>query len=99
MARLIGTGAAALLLGTLAAMPAHADGFPPYFGFSSYYGGPAPYYTQDTDVHQTTRLEAGQETFGTRTYTAGGPFWGYKANQKRSLAPRYRKARYVRVKG
>ena len=76
-----------------------ADGYPPYFGFSGYYGQPAPYYTRDSDVHQATRYEGGSSAFGVRTYTAGGPFWGYKANTHQAVAPRHRKARYVRVRG
>lgn len=80
-------------------VPALAEGFPPYYGFSGYFGQPAPYYTLDTDVHQKTTFEGGSPAFGTRTYTAGGPFWGYKANSRHRLAPRHRKARYVRVRG
>lgn len=81
------------------AAPALADGYMPYYGFSGYYGRPAPYYTLDTDVHQTTRYEDGSPAFGTRTYTAGGPFWGYKAYTRHRLAPHRRKARYIRVRG
>jgi hypothetical protein len=91
---------ACVLLGGMSAVPAMAEGFPPYFGFSGYYGAPTTYYTQDTDVHQSTRLEAGSSAFGTRTYTRGGPFWGYQPVQRRVGGHHhYRKARYVRVKG
>lgn len=86
------------LFGALAATPALADGYPPYFGFSGYFGGPATFYTPDTDVQQTTRLEAGSSAFGTRTYTAGGPFWHYKPSRSGGF-PGHRRVRYVRVKG
>lgn len=87
-----------VLAGAMAGTPALADGYPPYFGFSGYFGGPAPYYIRDTDVHQSTRMEGGYQALGVRTYTAGGPFWGYKANV-RPAGARHRKARHVRVKG
>ena len=94
--------ASALILGaaTLAAGPAGAT---PYYGFSGYYGGPATYYTHDTDIHQTTRLEGGSPTFGVRTYTAGGPFWRYQnarpASVYRVHRHRYRHVRAIRVRG
>lgn len=94
--------ASALILGvaTLAAGPAGAT---PYYGFSGYYGGPSTYYTNDPDIHQTTRLEGGTPTFGVRTYTAGGPFWRYRnaqpARVHRVQRQRYRHVRAIQVRG
>jgi hypothetical protein len=97
--------ALAFLALALAAGPAAAEGFPPYFGFSGYFGGPTTYYTHDTDVHQTTRLENGSELFGERTYTAGGPFWRYQPNARTVVRHTvykrrvYRRVRGIEVKG
>lgn len=64
-----------------------ADGYPPFFGYSGYFGQPTPYYTHDPDVHQSTTMVDGYQGFGVRTYTTGGPFWGYKSTRTRRLAP------------
>lgn len=97
--RLVQALATFAAFGALASVPALAGGAVPYYGFSGYYGGPATYYTHDTDVHQTTRMDGGSQAFGTRTYTAGGPFWHYKANNRTLHRERRRQARYIRVKG
>ena len=91
----IGVGFAALVL---AGGDARAE---PFFGYSSYFGGPATYYTRTTDVHQVTIPRDGYYGFGVTTYTAGGPFWGYKpSGYNRSLRVRYRRdRRAIRVKG
>ena len=70
----------------------------PFFGYSGYFGGPATYYTRSNDVHQVTIPRDGYFAFGVTTYTAGGPFWGYKpSGYNRSLRVRSRRA--IRVKG
>lgn len=89
-------GLAALALGLVAAAPAaRADGYPPFFGYSAYFGGPAPYFTPDTDVQQTTLHREDSAGFGTRTYHRGGPFWGYRPARVRAshAAPRPYRAR------
>lgn len=77
---------------------ARADGYMPYYGFSGYYGGPSVYYTRDTDVQQSTMMREGEQGFGTRTYTSGGPFWRYKAKGVGQLPPR-RHREVIRVRG
>ena len=68
-----GAGGALLFLGTLAGASAE-----PFYGYSGYFGGPAPYYTLDTDVHQSSTRSEGLPGFGTRVYTEGGPFWHWR---------------------
>lgn len=75
---------------------ARADGSIPFYGYSGYYGAPAVFYTRDGDVQQTTRPIDGKQGIGVRTYTSGGPFFGYKPVHARSL-PRRREA--IRVRG
>lgn len=77
---------------------ARADGYLPYYGFSGYYGGPSVYYTHGTDVQQTTAMQGGDQGFGTRTYTSGGPFWRYHAKGIGRL-PARREREALRVKG
>ncbi len=88
----------AVAAGVLLSGAAKAEGFPPFFGYSGYYGSPTTFYTRDPDVHQTTRMESGSQTFGVRTYTSGGPFWGYKHNSQGFRARRYHRAP-IRVRG
>lgn len=47
----------------------------PYYGYSGYFGGPAPYYTHASDVQMSSTRSLGLTGFGTRVYTRGGPFW------------------------
>lgn len=75
---------------------AQADGNIPFYGYSGYFGAPAVFYTRDGDVQQTTRPIDGKQGVGVRTYTTGGPFFGYKPAHTRSL-PRRREA--LRVRG
>ena len=90
----IGFGFAALG----AVTPSLADGYPPFYGYSSYLGRPAVYYSRDLDVQQSTRPVAGELGFGVTTYTTGGPFFGYKA--ARTLRHPVRRHREVlRVRG
>lgn len=85
-----------LALGLVAgAASARADGYVPFYGYADYYGGPAIYYSHDTDVQQTTRPEDGSLGFGVRTYSAGGPFWAYKPVRPASLSPARRHHRKV----
>ena len=81
-----------------AAAPAQAGGSSPYYGFSGYFGGPATYYTRDTDVQQATTMRDGSQGAGVRTYTPGGPFWRYKPVGGRPLPRRY-DDEAIRVKG
>ncbi|WP_375461310.1 hypothetical protein [uncultured Enterovirga sp.] len=84
-------GAAAVI----AATAAQADSFPPFYGYSGYFGAPTTYYTRDLDVQQSTRMRDGYQGFGVRTYTTGGPFWGYKSHRRLLRARR----EGLRVKG
>lgn len=86
-------GAASLI----AATAVQADGFPPFYGYSGYFGAPTTYYTRDPDVQQVTTIVDGYQGFGTRTYTTGGPFWGYKTHRRILRERRSREA--LRVKG
>ncbi|MBV9078004.1 MAG: hypothetical protein JO048_11025, partial [Methylobacteriaceae bacterium] len=65
--------AACFALAALAAAPASADGYPPFYGYSPYFGRPAPYFTAESDVQQVTTVAE----FPVRTYYRGGPFYGY----------------------
>ena len=76
---------------------AQADSFPPFYGYSGYFGAPTTYYTRDPDVQQVTTIKDGYQGFGTRTYTTGGPFWGYKSHRRFLREQRSRDA--LRVKG
>lgn len=84
--------------GLLGAVPAKADGMPPFYGYSGYFGQPAVYYTRGTDVQQATTMRDGYQGFGVTTYTAGGPFWRYKPNMIHSL-PYRRHREVIRVRG
>lgn len=93
MAKVMGLGVAAYCLGMLGLGTAHADGYPPFYGYSPYFGGPRTYFTPDDDVRSASTLSAGLPAFGTRTYYRGGPFWHYKAvGVRRAYHPhRYRR--------
>ncbi len=80
---------AAGLLGASSAV--RADGYPPFFGYSPYFGGPTTYFTGEDTIREVTRPDTGGEYgFGTRTYYRGGPFWAYQATPRRAIA----RARY-----
>ena len=70
----------------------------PFYGYSGYVGGPAPYYTQSPEIHQTTTPRGGVLDFGIRTYTTGGPFWGYRAVHGRGRVV-VRRSRHISVRG
>lgn len=89
-------GAASIALGWLGAGgPVQADGYPPFYGYSTYFGGPAPYFSLETDVQQATAFPGGDPGFGTRTYYRGGPFWTYRPARARGAftGPRERRTR------
>ncbi len=96
MPRLTAFGFGLVVLGL--ATPCLADGYPPFFGYSSYLGRPAVYYTRDHDVQQSTRPVTGELGFGVTTYTPGGPFYGYKAVRSLRHPVRYRRE-VLRVRG
>ena len=56
---------------------AQASGYPAFYGYSSYLGGPTTYFSREDDVGQATTRRDGPDGFGTRTYYRGGPFWTY----------------------
>ncbi len=96
---------AALIVGlVVGASAARADGYPPFYGYSTYFGGPATYFTDDTDVQQVTKPLDGVFGFGTRTYYRGGPFWALHPSRVRT-ATRYSRSHHrhrraaLRVKG
>lgn len=89
--------AAMVAIGMVAATSAQADGFPPFYGYSGYFGAPTTFYTRDPDVQQVTRIKDGHQGFGTRTYTTGGPFWGYKSHRR--VLREHRSRGTLRVKG
>lgn len=78
--------------------PARADGFPPYYGYSTYFGGPVTYFTHEPDVQQATAFRNGVPT--TRTYYRGGPFYGYRPNApERFHVGRHGRRKVVRARG
>lgn len=79
-----GSMLAGLALGLgLAATAAQADGYPPFYGYSEYFGAPRTYFTPDDTIGETTTETNGQYGFGKRTYYRGGPFWEYGYNLRR----------------
>lgn len=69
---------------------ARADSYPPFYGYSPYFGGPTTYFTPDSDVHSASTLSEGLPGFGTRTYYRGGPFYRYRPNVvRRAVYPRH----------
>ena len=66
-----------------AAGAAQADGYPPFYGYSPYLGGPAPYFTPDDTIYQATTESGGDhrnggpgsfpDTFAARAEAAGTP--------------------------
>lgn len=77
-------------------MGASGAGAEPFYGYSGYFGGPAPYYTLDTDVHQSSTRSVGLPGFGTRVYTEGGPFWHWRPfGYARVYSPRRERRRVV----
>lgn len=96
----ISVAAVAFAASVLGGGTAFADGFPPFFGYSGYFGQPVVYYTHDHDVQQATTFRDGEAGFGVRTYTTGGPFWGYKTNRIRhSVSARRHLRKGIQVKG
>ena len=90
------TIAAALAVGAAFAAPAHADGFPPFYGYSPYLGGPAVYFTPEEDVRVASVIGEGLPGMGTRTYYRGGPFFTYQSvRPTRAYAPRQTRRRPV----
>lgn len=88
------TTVAAAILTVAAAPAALADGRTPFYGYSTYFGGPAPYYTGDTDVHSASTQSVGLPGMGTRTYTEGGPFWHHRGDRSvRAYYPRNHRRR------
>lgn len=86
---------AAAVLALSGVSPALADGYPPFYGYSPYFGGPATYFSPDADVQQVTKFKDGEPGFGTRTYYRGGPFWTYRPTTVRG---RYTGARERRAR-
>ena len=77
---------------------ARADGYPPFYGYSDYFGGPRVYFTPDDTIRETTSEVGGEYGFGTRTYYRGGPFWGYGRDVRRPVyASRERVRRHRRA--
>ena len=82
-------GLAAVCIG-LGLGAAKADGYPPFYGYSPYFGGPATYFTPTPDVHSASTLSDGLPGMGTRTYYRGGPFWHYRSVAvRRAYHPRH----------
>jgi hypothetical protein len=77
---------------------AKADGFPPFYGYSPYLGGPAVYFTPEEDVRAASIVGEGLPGMGTRTYYRGGPFFTYQsAKRARAYAPRHGRRRATLV--
>ena len=77
---------------------AKADGFPPFYGYSPYLGGPAVYFTPEEDVRAASIISDGLPGMGTRTYYRGGPFFTYQsAKRARVYAPRHSRRRVTLV--
>lgn len=70
-----------LAVGAAFAAPAQADGFPPFYGYSPYLGGPVVYFTGEEDVRAASVISDGLPGMGTRTYYRGGPFYTYQPVQ------------------
>jgi hypothetical protein len=89
-------GAAAIGMALVA--PARADGYPPFYGYSPYLGGPVAYFTPENDVRVASVVSDGLPGMGTRTYYRGGPFFTYQSvRSQRVHAPRHRARRAVLV--
>ena len=56
------------------------SGYPPFYGYSTYFGGPSTYFTPENDVEQATTIRGDGKTV---TYYRGGPFWTYHPNAVR----------------
>jgi len=77
---------------------ARADGFPPFYGYSPYLGGPAVYFTPEDDVRAASIVSEGLPGMGTTTYYRGGPFFTYQsAKRARVYAPRHGRRRVTLV--
>ena len=95
-ARVIWAGAALAAGMVMAVASARADGYPPFYGYSPYFGGPATYFTPEDTIRQVTTPKGGEYGFGTRTYYRGGPYWGYEPTPRR-FGHAYRTRRSTRV--
>ena len=58
---------------------AMADGYPPFYGYSGYFGGPRTYFTPENDVRSAATISEGLPGYGTRTYYRGGPFFYHRS--------------------
>lgn len=87
---------AAAAIGSAFAAPARADGYPPFYGYSPYLGGPVAYFSPESDVRAASVISDGLPNGGTRTYYRGGPFFTYQPTKAR-VTPRYRSRREVLV--
>ena len=93
LAALVTVGAGMVLAGS-----ASADGFPPFYGYSPYLGGPAVYFTPEEDVRAASIQGEGLPGMGTRTYYRGGPFFTYQSVKRRgAYAPRHTRRRATLV--
>ena len=90
-----------LLLSCLAAGEASADGYPPFYGYSPYFGGPAVYFTPDADVRVATTRDGSTFGIDRRTYYYGGPFYHLRPSvARRAYYPRrHRRHAVVRARG
>ena len=80
------------------ASAAKADGYPPFYGYSPYLGGPAAYFTPEEDVRAASVISDGLPGMGTRTYYRGGPFFTYQSTKPtRAHAPRHSRRRATLV--
>lgn len=77
---------------------ARADGYPPFYGYSGYFGGPTVFFTPHDDVRQATTMYDGEPR--TVTYYRGGPFYGYRPKTRRAFAPhRHHRRAALRMRG
>jgi hypothetical protein len=89
---------ATVAVGVVFAGAARADGFPPFYGYSPYLGGPAVYFTPEEDVRIGSVQSGGLPGMGTRTYYRGGPFFTYQSNKRQEFyGPRHRTRRATLV--
>ena len=87
---------ATVAAGLVCSGPVWADGFPPFYGYSPYLGGPTAYFTPDEDVRVASIQGEGLPGMGTRTYYRGGPFFTYRSHRaQRAHTPRQSRRRAV----
>lgn len=80
---------------------AEAEGYPPFYGYSPYFGGPAVYFTPDTDVRVATTQDGSAFGIDKRTYYYGGPFYHFQPSPVRhaSHPRRHRRHTVLRTRG